>query len=105
MPGLLITFEGIDGSGKTTLSKRVAEKLKIKKLVLTAEPTTYWTGELVKVAINTKTNPLVELFLFIADHAEHVTRLISRRWIKEKPLFPIDTATADLHIRVLPLRR
>ncbi len=77
MSGLLITFEGIDGSGKTTLSKRVAENLKEKKLVLTAEPTTYWTGEVVKVAINTKTNPLVELFLFIADHAEHVTRLIS----------------------------
>lgn len=73
---MLITFEGIDGSGKTSLSKRVAEKLKDRNVLLTQEPTAFWTGEVVKLAITSKTDPLVELFLFIADHAEHVARLI-----------------------------
>ncbi len=73
---MLITFEGIDGSGKTTLSRRVAEKLKDRNAILTSEPTSFWTGEVVKLAIGSKIDPLVELFLFIADHAEHVSRLI-----------------------------
>jgi dTMP kinase len=73
---MLITFEGIDGSGKTTLSRRVAEKLKDRNAVFTSEPTSFWTGEVVKLAITSKIDPLVELFLFIADHAEHVSRLI-----------------------------
>lgn len=73
---MLITFEGIDGSGKTTLSRRVAEKLKDRNAILTSEPTSFWTGEVVKLAIASKIDPLVELFLFIADHAEHVSRFI-----------------------------
>ncbi|MEM2933947.1 MAG: dTMP kinase [Halobacteria archaeon] len=73
---MLVTFEGIDGSGKTTLSRRVAEKLKDRNAILTSEPTSFWTGEVVKLAIASKIDPLVELFLFIADHAEHVSRFI-----------------------------
>ena len=43
-----ITFEGIDGSGKSTVSKLVYEKLKNNgyDIVLTFEPTNSWIGKI-----------------------------------------------------------
>jgi dTMP kinase len=45
-----ITFEGIDGSGKSTISKLVYRELKSRDLdvVLTYEPTDSWIGKQVK---------------------------------------------------------
>ncbi|NYT00854.1 MAG: dTMP kinase [Methanocellales archaeon] len=73
MKGRLITFEGIDGSGKSTLAKRVVRLLrKDYDIFFTKEPTTTWTGDVVRQSIDSDTDSLVELFLFIADHAENV---------------------------------
>lgn len=69
-----VTFEGIDGSGKTTVSRVVAETLRSRghSVFLTSEPTTGWLGEVVRRGIQEDVNVLSESFLFLADRAAHV---------------------------------
>lgn len=69
-----VTFEGIDGSGKTTVSRLVAETLRSRghSVFLTSEPTTGWLGEVVRRGIQEDVNVLSESFLFLADRAAHV---------------------------------
>ncbi|MDI6888097.1 MAG: dTMP kinase [Methanocellales archaeon] len=75
--GILITFEGIDGSGKSTMAKRIAAHLgNDYDITLTTEPTLGWIGDVVRKSIVSDVNPLAELFLFVADHAEHVAKVI-----------------------------
>lgn len=79
MRGKLITLEGIDGSGKSTISKKLQENPEIKafELVFTREPTRgTLTGMAVEKAIQSDTDQLTELLLFTADHAEHLAKLI-----------------------------
>ena len=45
-------------------------------VIFTREPTTGWIGDVVNQAINSRTDPVAELFLFIADHADHLSSLI-----------------------------
>ena len=45
-------------------------------VVFTREPTTGWIGDVVNQAIGSRTDPMAELFLFIADHADHLSSLI-----------------------------
>lgn len=68
-----VTFEGIDGSGKTTVSRLVAESLRSRgeTVFLTGEPTKQWTGEAVRRAYHDDVGPLAESFLFLADRAAH----------------------------------
>jgi len=68
-----VTFEGIDGSGKTTVSRLVAETLRARgeKVFLTGEPTKGWTGEAVRRSYADDVGPLAESFLFLADRAAH----------------------------------
>ncbi len=68
-----VTFEGIDGSGKTTVSRLVAEELRSRgeRVFLTSEPTRLWTGEAVRRAYKDDVGPLAESFLFLADRAAH----------------------------------
>ncbi len=68
-----VTFEGIDGSGKTTVSRLVAETLRARgeKVFLTGEPTRNWTGEAVRRSYADDVGPLAESFLFLADRAAH----------------------------------
>jgi len=75
--GILITFEGIDGSGKSTIAKRISARLgKDYDVLLTTEPTLGWIGDVVRRSIASDADPLAELFLFVADHAEHVAKVI-----------------------------
>jgi dTMP kinase len=69
-----VTFEGIDGSGKTTVSRLVAETLRSRghSVFLTSEPTTEWLGEVVRRGIQEDVNVLSESFLFLADRAAHI---------------------------------
>ena len=69
-----VTFEGIDGSGKTTVSRLVAETLRSRghSVFLTSEPTTDWLGEVVRRGIQEDVNVLSETFLFLADRAAHI---------------------------------
>lgn len=73
-PGLLVTFEGIDGSGKSTACRAVAQALRAEGIVLAqrAEPTSTWLGEAVRRGFKEGINPWSEALLFMADHAEHV---------------------------------
>jgi len=79
--GLFITFEGTEGSGKTTLAKSVYRRLKkSRQVVLTYEPGHSSLGRILRKALlsSTKANiePLSELFLFEADRAQHVKEVI-----------------------------
>lgn len=76
MKGKLITLEGIDGSGKSTITGRLNSNPEFSNFVFTREPTTGWIGEAVNHAIHSDTDDLAELLLFTADHAEHISKLI-----------------------------
>ncbi|WIM44339.1 dTMP kinase [Methanosarcina mazei] len=79
MRGKLITLEGIDGSGKSTVAKKIQENPEIQVFdpVFTREPTRgTLTGTAVENAIQSETDQLAELFLFTADHAEHLAKLV-----------------------------
>ncbi|MBP2029861.1 dTMP kinase [Methanohalophilus levihalophilus] len=76
MKGKLITLEGIDGAGKSTVLDFLKNHPVFGKAVFTREPTTNWTGEAVERAINSDTDPMAELLLFTADHADHIARVI-----------------------------
>lgn len=76
MKGKLITLEGIDGCGKSTITARLNSNPKLSGFVFTREPTTGWIGEAVNRAIHSDTDDLAELLLFTADHAEHISKLI-----------------------------
>lgn len=92
--GKLITFEGIDGSGKTSVAKRVTRELKSRgfKVVYTCEPTSTWLGDAVKSSYEKKVSPFTELFLFLADRATHTARI--KKW-KEKGFVVICDRYAD----------
>lgn len=75
--GVLITFEGIDGSGKSTMAKKVAARLHDEyDVLLTTEPTKTWIGDAVRRSVCSDTDPLAEFFLFMADHAEHLAKVV-----------------------------
>jgi len=72
---MLITLEGIDGSGKTTVWEALQDNH--PEAVYTREPTDSWYGEAVKRAIAADdAEPLASLFLFTADHADHLSRVV-----------------------------
>lgn len=64
--GLLITLEGIDGAGKTTVARMLRKRF--PDFVFTREPTDGPIGELARRTAE----PLEQLFLFMADHANHL---------------------------------
>jgi dTMP kinase len=73
---LLITLEGIDGSGKSTLHQELQELLVDLDPVFTREPGATWVGESVRRAIAEQIDPITEATLFVADHAAHLARII-----------------------------
>lgn len=74
---MLITLEGIDGSGKTTACEALRDALPAEETVFTREPTESWYGEAVNRSIaDDDADPLAELFLYTADHADHLSRVI-----------------------------
>ncbi len=72
--GELITLEGIDGTGKSSIAQML--KKRFPEAVFTREPTRSWIGKAVKKSIESDGDPLAELFLFVADHAEHIAKVI-----------------------------
>ena len=73
---LLITLEGIDGSGKSTLHHMLQELLADLDPVFTREPGATWVGESVRRAIAEQIDPITEATLFVADHAAHLAKII-----------------------------
>jgi dTMP kinase len=73
---LLITLEGIDGSGKSTLHASLKELLLDIDPVFTREPGATWVGDSVRRAIAEQIDPVTEATLFVADHAAHLATVI-----------------------------
>ena len=72
---MLITLEGIDGGGKTTVAEALQDTL--PEAVFTREPTDSWYGEAVERSIDDDgADPVAELFLYAADHADHLSRVV-----------------------------
>jgi dTMP kinase len=72
---MLVTLEGLDGSGKTTALERLRDEF--PAATFTREPTDSWYGESVLRSIgDDDADPLAELFLFTADHADHLARVV-----------------------------
>jgi len=74
---MFVVFEGIDGTGKTTIVSRLAEELKRigYKVVITQEPTKTWLGRDVRRAIEEEKNGFTQALLFFADRAEHIANM------------------------------
>ncbi len=75
--GCLIVCEGIDGSGKTTVSRALVDALIAKGVAThwTCEPTRTWLGEAVRRGVADDLDPFAVASLFMADHAEHVRQV------------------------------
>lgn len=76
---MLITFEGIDGAGKSTLAKILASNLEQKnyKVVLTKEPGGTPLGEHIRyILLNEEMDALSEFLLFASDRHTHVKEVI-----------------------------
>lgn len=81
MTGTFITFEGIDGSGKSTQLRLLASFLRLKgyEVVSTREPGGTPVGVRLRAALldeQEQVDPLTELLVFAADRAQHVRRLL-----------------------------
>jgi dTMP kinase len=74
---VLITFEGIEGSGKSTQLRRVAELL--ADPVVTKEPGGTPAADRIRAILLDSTShldPIAELFLFAASRRQHVVEVI-----------------------------
>lgn len=81
MRGKFITFEGIDGSGKSTQLRMLASELRVRGLnvLTTMEPGGTPLGRRLRESfLETEETvaPLAELLLFAADRAQHVELLL-----------------------------
>ena len=73
---MLITLEGLDGSGKTTVWEALHDVY--PDATFTREPTDSWYGEAVaRSTASDDADPLAELFLYTADHADHLSRTVA----------------------------
>jgi len=80
--GKFITFEGLDGCGKSTQSERLAASLRERGLpvVFTREPGGTATGEKIRqLLLDTRTSgltPMAELALMFASRVQHIEEII-----------------------------
>jgi len=83
MRGVLITFEGVEGSGKTTQIARLGRWLKQRgyRVELTREPDGTALGAGVRSLFEREPRPLAQVFLFLAARHQHVAEKI-RPWLK-----------------------
>jgi dTMP kinase len=81
---VLITIEGIDGAGKSSLLRRLKHTLTDLDPVFTREPGSTWIGESVRRGIAEEIDPIAEALLFTADHAAHLARVIRPELAKNR---------------------
>lgn len=80
--GYFITFEGVEGSGKTTQIKHLADVLTARgiRTTLTREPGGCPIADKIRAILldaeNRALSPLAELMLYAAARAQHVTEVI-----------------------------
>jgi dTMP kinase len=81
-PGLFITFEGVEGCGKSTQAQALLERLRADgvPVTLSREPGGTPLGERFREILldtgHTGMEAATELFLYLASRAEHVARVI-----------------------------
>ena len=80
--GLFITFEGVDGCGKTTQMKLLSKYLQDKgyEVVITREPGAKGLGEKIREILlhyDGEVSSRAESFLFLADRAQHIDKIIN----------------------------
>ena len=81
MRGVLITFEGVEGSGKSTQCRLLAERLASRGLdvVSTSEPDGTALGTRIRTLFEVEGPPpvpLTQALLFMAARHEHVTQVV-----------------------------
>ena len=82
MNGRLITFEGIEGSGKTTQLERLADRLRATGAVVVAtrEPGGTSLGRALRALLlrpdPQPMSPIAELMLYLTDRAQHLTEIV-----------------------------
>jgi dTMP kinase len=81
LAGTFITFEGIDGSGKSTQLRLLTHYLASRgcEVLLTREPGGTPVGNRLRAAlldVQEEVDPLTELLVFAADRAQHVRRVL-----------------------------
>jgi dTMP kinase len=79
---MLITFEGIDGCGKSTISREVYEELKKKGFdaVWSREPGVTAVGQKIREMVllsSDSMDNMTEVLLFAANRAQHVAEIIA----------------------------
>jgi len=79
--GILITCEGVDGSGKSTLVEHIDTYLKNNgyECIATKEPGGSWIGKGIRNWVHASEYPLdlqAECFLFAADRAQHMSEVV-----------------------------
>ena len=80
--GKFITFEGLDGSGKSTQLRKLAEALRASRydVVETREPGGTATGEKIRrVLLDSRTaglSPMAEMALMFASRTQHIAEVI-----------------------------
>ncbi len=86
---MLITFEGPEGSGKSTLIKNLNTRLQEVGIdcVATREPGGHPTAEKIRsILLQESMNPVTELLLYQAARSEHLTKVIlpalkKKKWV------------------------
>jgi dTMP kinase len=87
---MFITFEGIEGCGKTTQIKRLKKILQERGVscLITREPGATKIGVQIRAILldqkNKKMDPKAELFLYLADRCQHVSEKIQPALARDK---------------------
>lgn len=83
MRGLFVTFEGIEGAGKSTQARLLTDELRARgeRVVVSREPGGTAFGRTLRGLLldpaAVSLAPLAELFLYLADRAQHVREVVA----------------------------
>ncbi|MCI3923292.1 dTMP kinase [Paenibacillus sp. TRM 82003] len=111
MEGLFITFEGPDGSGKTTQIRRLAERLKAegRDVVLTREPGGTPISDRIRELIlspeHTEMMDETEVLLYAASRAQHVREVIAPAMSRDAVVLCDRFVDASIAYQAYGLRR
>jgi dTMP kinase len=110
--GILISFEGTEGSGKSTLTHTLSALLKNQgySVTLTREPGGTEVAEKIRtILLNFKMAPWTELFLYEAARVEHLEKVIlpalAQNHIVLCDRFTDSTLAYQAHARGLPWKQ
>lgn len=80
MAGAFVVLEGVDGSGKSTVCRRVAEALRSEgyRVETTAEPTSEGIGAFIRSGKAGRISQRAESLLFVADRYEHTDSIMEK---------------------------